>query len=88
MKLAKLAECIRKLIAPDKATMKVIAEDTRKVAMTILQVGVIAYLIPGETVPIETAIRVVYVGATLWFTGIVITKVVHINQDKSEKENT
>lgn len=61
------------LFAPDKGTLKAIAEDLRKMAVTAIGVGIIGMALAGDKVTNSEALIVLLVGAILWITGLILT---------------
>ncbi|MCG8437963.1 MAG: permease [Pseudomonadales bacterium] len=62
-------------------TLKAIADDVRKVAVTAMGVGIVGLVVSGDTVKFEEALLVFCIGAFLWLAGIITTGI-----SNSEKE--
>lgn len=61
------------LFAPDKGTLKAVAEDLRKMAVTAIGVGIIGMALAGDKVTKMEALIVLVIGAILWITGLILT---------------
>lgn len=68
-----IKEWLVQLFAPDKGTLKAIAEDLRKIAVTAIGVGIIGMALAGDKVTNAEALIVLMVGAILWITGLLLT---------------
>jgi len=61
-------------------TLKAIADDVRKIAVTAMGVGIVGLVVSGDTVKFEEALLVLCIGAFLWIAGIITTGI--SNADK------